>query len=367
MASNLNRWFAGRFTAIATVSLLLVSAAFAQHYTRTDLTTNSSSVSSAPNIDPNLINPWGLSRATSSPWWISDNGTGLSTLYDLNGVPQSLVVTIPPPKNATGPSAPTGTVFNYTTSFNVASGEPAAFIFVTEDGTISGWNPAVNVGEAVLMVNHPKRAIFKGCAIATTGHGPRLYVTNFQSGEIEVYNGQFHRVQQEERFHVTDLPPNFVPFGIQNVGGNLVVTYAQRDPGSKDENHGPGLGAVRVFSTGGDVLLRLQHNMFLNAPWGIALAPGDFGPFSHRLLIGNFGDGTIHVFNAFSGRFEGTLLDANGASLVIDGLWALSFAGDSTVNGSPTDLYFTAGPNDESDGIFGKINATAAEQRGNSE
>lgn len=367
MASILNRRFAARFTAIAGLMFLLVGASFAQHYTRTDLTTNSSSVSGAPNIDPNLVNAWGLSRATSSPWWISDNGTGLSTLYDLNGVPQSLVVTIPPPKNAQGPAAPTGTVFNYTTDFNVAPGEPASFIFVTEDGTISGWNGAVNLGEAVLMVNHPNKAIFKGCAIATTANGTRLYATNFKTGNVEVYNGKFHRVAREERFQDKTLPPNFVPFGIQNVGGNIVVTFAQRNPGSKDENHGPGLGAVRVFDTDGHLLLRVQHGTFLNAPWGIALAPGDFGPFSHRLLVGNFGDGTIDVFNAFSGRFEGTLLDPNGATLTIDGLWALSFAGDVTQNGSPTDLYFTAGPNDESDGLFGKISATTAEQRGNSE
>jgi uncharacterized protein (TIGR03118 family) len=216
-------------------------------------------------------------------------------------------------------------------------------------------------------VNRPKQAIFKGCAIATTGNGSRLYATNFKTGNVEVYNGSFQRVLREERFKDTTLPPNFVPFGIQNVGGNIVVTFAQRDPGSKDENHGPGLGAVRVFDTDGHLLLRLQHGMFLNAPWGIAMAPGDFGTFNHRILIGNFGDGTIDAFNAFSGRFEGTLLDPSGAPLAIDGLWALSFAGDPTQNGSPTDLYFTAGPNDESDGIFGKINATATEQRGNSE
>jgi len=161
MAGSVNLRFAARFTATVGLAFLFVSAAFAQHYTRTDLTTNSSSVSPAPNLDPNLVNAWGLSRATSSPWWVSDNGTGLSTLYDLNGAPQSLVVTIPPPKDAEGPSAPTGTVFNYTTSFEVAPGEPAIFIFVTEDGTISGWNPAVNLGEAIRMVNHPKKATIK--------------------------------------------------------------------------------------------------------------------------------------------------------------------------------------------------------------
>jgi uncharacterized protein (TIGR03118 family) len=297
----------------------------------------------------------------------SDNGTGLSTLYDLNGTIVPLVVTVPPPANQQGTSAPTGTVFNFTTSFEVAPGEPAAFIFVTEDGTISGWNPAVNLGAAVLMVNHPEKAVFKACALAVTDSGPRLYVTNFKTGKVEVYSDHFHRLTQEERFTDSTLPANFVPFGIQNIGGNLVVTYAQRDPGSEDENHGAGLGDVRVFDTKGHVLLRLPHGSYFNAPWGVAMAPGDFGPFSHRLLIGNFGDGTIHAFNALSGKLEGTLLDPSGSPLWIDGLWALSFAGDPAANGSPTDLYFTAGPDDESNGVLGKITASATEQRGNSE
>jgi uncharacterized protein (TIGR03118 family) len=367
MSATSLRSFAARSAAIVGLAFSLVGASFAQHYTRTDLTTNSSSVSSAPNIDPNLVNAWGLSRATSSPWWISDNGTGLSTLYDLNGVAQSLVVTIPPPANKKGPSAPTGTVFNYTTSFEVAPGQPAIFIFVTEDGTISGWNPVVNLGEAVRMVNHPGKAIFKGCAIAMTSAGPRLYATNFQTGKVEVYNGHFNRLANEEVFNDASLPTNFVPFGIQNVGGDIVVTYAHRSPGSEDEDHGAGMGDVRVFDTKGNVLLRLQHGNYFNAPWGVAIAPGDFGAFSHRLLIGNFGDGRIHAFNAFTGKFEGTLLDTNGGALWIDGLWALSFAGDATKNGAPNELYFTAGPNDENDGLFGKIDASALEQRGNSE
>ncbi|HEY6765787.1 MAG TPA: TIGR03118 family protein [Candidatus Sulfotelmatobacter sp.] len=355
-----------RLAALAALMILFVGTTFAQHYQRTDLTTDSSSVSSAPNIDPNLVNAWGLSRSTASPWWISDNGTGLSTLYDGTGAIQSLVVTIPPPKGVKGTSAPTGTVYNYTTSFEVTPGAPAIFIFVTEDGTIAGWSPAVDLNNAVIKVNAPDRAIYKGCAIATTANGPRLYAANFKTGNLEVYDGNFNRVNSEEHFRAT-LPPNYVPFNVQNVGGSLVVAYAQRDPGSKDENQGPGLGFVVVYDLTGKVLLKVQHGQFLNAPWGIALAPGDFGTFSHRLLIGNFGDGTIDAFNAFSGKFEGKLLDSTGANLTIDGLWALSFAGNSAGNGSATELYFTAGPNDESDGLFGKLTATDSEQRGNSE
>lgn len=357
---------AARTAATLGLAALLVGTVFAQHYTRTDITTNSSSISSAPTVDPNLVNPWGLSRATGSPWWISDNGSGLSTLYDGTGAIVPLVVTIPPPNGTEGTAAPTGTVFNYTTNFEVASGQPAVFLFVTEDGTISGWNPNVNLNASVTMVNAPKQAIYKGCALAMTAAGPRLYVTNFKTGNVEVWDGSFHRQRAEERFH-DRLPSNYAPFGIQNVGGNIVVTFAQRDPGSTDENHGAGLGFVRVFDTAGNVLVRIQHGTYLNAPWGIALAPGDFGPFSHRLLIGNFGDGTINAFNAFSGKFEGTLLDsATGGTLSIEGLWALSF-GDGTTSGSATTMYFTAGPTDESNGILGTLTATSSEQRGNSE
>jgi uncharacterized protein (TIGR03118 family) len=363
----LNRRIVARIAAIVGLPFLLAGAALAQHYTRTDLATNSASVSSAPNVDTNLVNPWGLTRATGSPWWISDNGMGLSSLYDGTGAVQSLVVGIPRAKGGKGLSSPTGAVFNYTTSFWVAANQPSVFLFTAEDGTISGWNPNVNLHQAVQKISRPLKAIYKGLAIATTAWGPRLYATNFMTGDVDVFDGSFHQVDSHGGFKDSTLPEHYAPFGIQNVGGNLVVTFAQRDPGSKDENHGAGLGFVRVFDTDGHLLLRIEHGAFLNAPWGIALAPGDFGPFSHRLLIGNFGDGTIHAFNAVSGKFEGTLLNSTGATLAIDGLWALSFAGDNAKNGVATELYFTSGPNDESDGVFGKLAATPAEQRGNSE
>jgi uncharacterized protein (TIGR03118 family) len=353
---------------VFTMVLLAASSALAQHYTRTDLTTNNSSVSPAPHIDPNLVNAWGLSRSSGSPWWISDNGTGLSTLYDSTGLAQSLIVSIPLPNGQTGTSKPTGTVFNYSSSFEVAPGAKSVFLFVTEDGTISGWNPNVNLNSAVVKVDHSKNgAIYKGCAIGTVPGGVRLYAANFASGQVEVYDGKFHQVTQVADFQDSKLPKNYAPFGIQNVGGNIVVTFARRPPGAGDEDHGSGLGFVDVFDLQGNLLLRLQHGSFLNAPWGIALAPGDFGTFSHRLLIGNFGDGLIHAFNAVSGKFEGTVQDATGAPLWIDGLWALSFAANSANSGLATELYFTAGPNDENDGVFGKLTAVGADQRGNSE
>ena len=377
--SRSRNWKHAAGLAALTLTFLLLSAGnvLAQHYLRTDLTADNSTTSStATNIDTSLVNAWGMARGTGSPWWISDNGTSLSTLYDGTGAARTLpapatcpllnCISIPLPDGTPG-GTPTGAVFNYTSSFEVGPGQKAIFLFATEDGTISGWNPNVNPSSAVVKVKRAGNAIYKGLALATTVQGPRLYASNFQSGAVEVFDAKFHRLNTPGKFQDPNLPLNYAPFGIQNVGGNIVVTFAHRAPGSKDEDHGPGVGFVDVFDATGKLLLRLQHGPFLNAPWGIAQAPGDFGPFSHRLLIGNFGDGFIHAFNAVSGKFEGTLLDSNGAPLWIDGLWGLSFGGNSANNGLATELFFTAGANDESDGIFGKITATGSEQRGNVE
>jgi uncharacterized protein (TIGR03118 family) len=353
---------------ITTLALVFSSAAFAQHYQQTDLVADSKSVSSTATIDPNLVNAWGLSRATGSPWWVSDNGTGLSTLYDGTGAIVPLVVTIPPPMGGTGPAAPTGTVFNFTKSFNVRPGRTAIFLFATEDGTISGWNPGADPTNAIVKVDNSQQgAIYKGLAIARKGVINRLYTTNFTTGQVEMYDGKFQPVMIAGAFQDPNLPRNYAPFGIQNVGGMIVVTFAHRRPGSRDEDHGTGLGYVDVFDFNGSLLLRLQHGPFLNAPWGIALAPSDFGTFSHRLLIGNFGDGRIHAFNLVTGMVEGMLLNPDGTPLWIDGLWALSFGGDGAKNGPATELFFTAGPNDENDGLYGTITPVASENRGNSE
>jgi len=367
MSRSRNCKHAATLAALLLTVVLGASSALAQHFQRTDLTADNATTSpTAANFDPNLVNPWGMSRASGSPWWISDNGTWLSTLYDGAGAPKSLVVSIPLPNGQPG-GAPTGTVFNYTAAFEVSSGNPAIFLFSTEDGSISGWNPSVSLTSAVVKVNRSGSAVYKGLAIASTASGPRLYAANFKSGAVDVFNGRFQRMTVPGAFLDANLPLNYAPFGIQNVGGNIVVTFAHRKPGSKDEDHGAGLGFVDVFDVGGRLLLRLQHVPLLNAPWGIAQAPGDFGPFSHRLLIGNFGDGTIHAFNAVSGKFEGTLLNQNGAPLAIDGLWGLSFGGDDTNSGLATELFFTAGANHENDGILGKIAPVSSDQRGNTE
>lgn len=352
---------------------LPATQAFAQHYTRTDLTADNAATSpTAVNLDPNLVNAWGISRSSGSPFWISDNGAGLTTLYtgtgagvNLGGTPG---VTIPTP-DGTGMSTPTGTVWNYSTGFQVGTNAPAIFMFVTEDGTISGWNPGVDLKHAILKVNRAGKAIYKGCALAQTKDGVFLYVTNFKTGRVEVFDSTFKLLRSEElEFHGEDGHfRNFVPFNIQNVGGNLVVTFAHRAPGSGDEDHGAGLGFVGIYDTRLHLISTLQHGPWFNAPWGVALAPADFGPFGHRLLIGNFGDGTINAFNAFTGEHVGTMLNPDGSTLAIDGLWGLSFGSGAKNSGLPTELFFTAGPNEENDGLFGKLTATATEQLGNTE
>ncbi len=365
-------------TAVASVSFtfLIGSAvpATAQHYNRVDLTTDQPILApaitdtSAVNPDPHLVNSWGLARSATSAWWIADNHAGVSTLYDGNGSPQQLVVTVPPPKDVTGQAAPTGLVFNATPSFQVAPNQQAIFIFATEDGTISGWNPRVNPTEAIRMVNQPGKAIYKGLAIAQTARGNFLYTTNFVTGKVEVFDSRFKPV------HVNDFAfrnpfligrSNWSAFGIQNVGGNIVVTYAKRRQGETDEEHGTGFGRVAIFDTEGRFLNELQPGPWMNAPWGIALSPADFGAFSHRILIGNFGSGHIEVFNTITGRHEGELLNADGNPLFVENIWALSFGSGTT--GLFNELFFTSGPNDENDGLFGKITVVSSEQRGNAE
>jgi uncharacterized protein (TIGR03118 family) len=370
-----------RSARMVTVSGLLLAVtslpSFAQHFTRTDLTVNQSAVSpTAPNLDSNLKNAWGLTRSATSAWWIADNHAGVSTLYDSAGVPQPtspLIVTIPGVNGEQG--TPTGTVFNYTTGFEVAPGAHAIFLFVTEDGTIAGWNPTVKPTDAVQVVPVPTtsgqpahtEAVYKGCTLATTAQGTFLYVTNFGEGRVDVFDSAFHRVHLGQyAFRDPRVPKGFNPFNVQNVGGNLVVTFAKKERGNDDETHGPGLGFVAIFDPQGRLLMDLQHGSFLDAPWGVTQAPSDFGAFSHRLLIGNQGDGTINAFNLVTGKFEGKLLDESGANLAIDGLWALNFGSNGT-SGSAIELFFTAGPDEEADGLFGKIVPLSTEQRGSNE
>ncbi len=331
-----------------------------QHYNIANLTSNLNSL--APVMDPNLVNPWGLSRSSGGPWWVSDNGTGKSTLYDGTGKVQSLVVTIP----AADPSAqgtPTGTMFNGdAASFQLAPSKNAIFLFVTEDGTISGWNPGVNPKQAIIMVNTKGRSVFKGATIATVETEgvvkPYLYAADFRRARVAVYDAAFNEVRlSEETFEDDRMPDGYAPFNVQNIGGNIYVAYAKQDGARHDEVDGTGKGFVDVFSSRGKLLNRFDHGSWFNAPWGLALAPGDFGAHSHDLLVGQFGSGEILAFDAVSGAFKGRLTGTDNNPLHIDGLWALTFGGDGAGNGPATTLFYAAGIDHESNGVFGKITA----------
>jgi len=352
-------------TVVRTLALtfLLSPFAAAQHYTQTNLVSDLDGMAAV--TDPNLKNPWGLARSSGSPWWVSNNGTGTSTLYDAKGNPQPatpLVVTIPPPKNSTATATPTGTVYNGTMDFTVAPNKPAIFIFVTEDGTISGWNPGVDPLNAQLVQDNSKKgAIYKGCTISELHGAHYLYVTNFHAGRVEVYDAGFQRIKLSERAFDDDrLPRGYGPFNIQAIGSNLYVTYAKQDADKHDDVAGPGLGFVDVFSPSGKLRARLEHGPWLNSPWGVALAPGEFGEFSHNVLIGNFGSGQVAAYNPVTGKFRGMMKNPDNSVLTIDGLWALSFANNGAA-GSSTTLYFSAGLNDEADGLFGTLTPVTTE------
>ncbi len=336
-------------------------------YQQTNLVSSASGV--APVTDPNLVNPWGIARSSGGPWWISDNNSGLSTLYSGTGSILPLVVTVPAADpNSSMPGSPTGIVFNGSQGFALAAGKPALFLFVTEDGTISGWNPGVQPNKAVIVV-HQKKSVFKGATIATvnsrqTGTQTLLYVADFAKGKIEVFNSSFQRMPQwEEAFDADDIPYGFAPFNIQNIGGNLFVTYAKQDASLQNEIDGPGLGFVRVYTAEGRPLLRLQHGAWMNAPWGVAVAPSDFGPFSHDILVGNFGSGWIAAYNPVTGKFLDYLRDAHGQIVTIDGVWGLAPGNDGKA-GNATSIYFSAGSNHEQGGLFGTLTALQNPQGG---
>lgn len=353
------------------VLLLLPSTGFAQHYTQTNLVSSIGGVGTNPvnPTDSQLVNAWGLTRSVTSPWWVSDNGTGLSTIYNGAGNKQGLVVTIPVPMGAAGPSKPTGVVFNGTSDFALPANGKATFIFVTEDGTIAGWNGG---NTAVIVVDNSKsHAVYKGCTIGELNGKHYLYVANFHSGSIEVYDSSFKRVRLQGGAFVdsdndhddNDQGPgfkgqnNFAPFNVQAIGTNIYVAYAKQDPDKMDEVAGRGLGNVTVFDTAGRRLQKLEHGDWLNAPWGIAMAPGEFGEFSHALLVGMFGSGQIAAFNPIDGSFIGLMKTPapDEAVLRIDGLWAIAFGAGNANSGPYNTLFFTAGPNSEGDGLFGTL------------
>ncbi len=327
----------------------------AQHYSQKLLVADRPGI--AANLDSNLVNPWGLSRSSGSPWWASDNGTGKATLYDGAGHPFPLVVTIPPANKSIKTGSPTGTVFNGGTGFQLVPGQPALFLFVTEDGTVSGWNPSVDPATAVIRVNENPQSVFKGATIANVGLNSFLYVADFRQGHLQVFDTSFHHVPSMEALFKDDrLPSGYAPFNVQNIGGDLYVTFGLQDSAKHDQLNGAGLGYVDAFTPTGALLRRFDHGSWLNAPWGLALASSDFGAFSHDLLVGQFGSGTIQVYDPLTGHLKGHLNDASNKPIQHEGLWSLSFGSDSTA-GPATTLFFSAGPNNEQNGLFGSITA----------
>jgi uncharacterized protein (TIGR03118 family) len=343
----------GSLTALSLLAMALLSLpAFAQSYQATILNSDLANIS--PNTDPNLTNPWGLVAGPSGPWWVSDNGTGLSTLYDGTGTTLGLVVTIPS-WDGSGTGTPSGIAFNGTSDFQLTAGNPATFLFVTEDGTVQGWNHNVNPTSAVIEVNNFTTAVYKGMALASAGGANYLYTANFHAGTVDVFDTNFapHSFGSNA-FVDSTIPTGFAPFNIQLIGSNLVVTYAKQDAEKHDDVAGPGNGYVDIYDTQGNLIRRLPHIIQMNSPWAIVQAPANFGAFSNDLLIGNFGSGSIMGFDPNSGNFIGLMQDPAKLQLRIDGLWALQFGNGGTA-GPVNTLYFTAGNFGETYGTFGSL------------
>jgi uncharacterized protein (TIGR03118 family) len=335
-------------SAIASVQLFLTPAfAGTSYYQQTNLVSDLPGL--AANTDANLVNPWGVSFGPAGPFWVSGNATGVTSLYNSGGTPLPLVVTIPPPGGSPPGTAskPTGQVFNGSANFALATGA-SRFIFATEDGTIAAWNAGTT---AALVVDNSASAVYKGLGIDSSQSN--LYAANFSSGKIDKFGSSFNYLGS---FADPTLPAGYAPFNVQNLNGKLYVAYAKQNPGTADDEPGLGNGFVDIFDPGSNTFARLVSQGVLDSPWGLAIAPADFGSFSNDLLVGNFGDGRINAYDPVSGNLLGQLSDAQGMAIQIDGLWALTF-GNGGNAGSKNALYFTAGINNEADGLFGKLEA----------
>jgi uncharacterized protein (TIGR03118 family) len=327
------------------VALLAAPKAFGDTYSWTNFQSDIAGV--AQHVDENLVNPWGMAASANGTIWVSDNGTGVSTLYGQDGTARSLVVTIPTAARNREGGNPTGVVFNSTDFFQVTkngTSAPAFFIFVSEDGSISGWNPTLDQTNAIIAVDNGTNrgrnsAIYKGATLGVANGHNFLYATNFHTGKVETYDENFHQVNPNG-FVDPNLPAGYGPFGIRQFNGEIFVTYAKQDRAREDDVPGPGFGFVNVFDTSGNFLRRLISNGELNAPWGLALV-------EDGLWVGNFGDGRINNYDPVTGAFIETLVRADGTPLEFDGLWDLLPLGDG--------VFFTAGIADEEHGLFGII------------
>ena len=331
---------------VLAAAILTATSGRADTYSWTNFQSDIAGV--AQHVDPNLVNPWGMSVSPSGTIWVSDNGTGVSTLYHQDGTAVSLVVTIPTAARNRDVGNPTGQVFNGTAFFQVTkngNSAPAFFIFVSEDGSISGWNPTLDATHAIIAVDNGtnrgvNRAIYKGATLGVANGHNFLYVTDFHTSKVETYDESFHQVNPGG-FVDPDLPAGYGPFGIRNINGEIFVTYAKQDHAREDDVACASCGFINVFDTSGNFLRRLVSNGNLNAPWGLALVEGD------ELWVGNFGDGFINVYDPMTGDFIETLMRADGTPLQFDGLWDML-----PLNGG---VFFTAGIADEEHGLFGII------------
>jgi uncharacterized protein (TIGR03118 family) len=326
-------------SALLGLSLVLVSSsALAQSYKTIFLTSDLSG--KARHTDPLLKNPWGLAYGPSAPFWISDEASGYSTLYDANGDPQSLQVIVPP-ISGSAPGTPTGIVYNSSQDFKIDSWT-SLFLFDTLDGTISGWSDFFP-SQALIAVTNPG-ASYTGLAIASNSSGNFIYAADFANNKVDIYNGTFGLVTS---FTDPAIPAGFAPFGVQNIGGQIYVAYAAT-------SGGPG-GYIDIYALDGTFVKHFAHGTPLNQPWGMALAPHDFGTLGNTVLVtNNITAGTINGFNASTGKLVGTMMNSSGKPVTINGLWGIEFGGGSTANGLKNQLFFTAGPND-TDGYFGVI------------
>ena len=336
---------------LAVVSAIAISApaAAAAQVSVSNLVTDDPAAHAAQIMDPGLINAWGLSYSPTSPFWVSSNGTGQAQLYAVNPATQAttkqgLTVSIP------GDGTVTGQVFN---SKGAAAFGGDLFMFVSEDGTISGWRGALGT-TAETLVSGSSANVYKGVAFGTIGTDSYLYAANFRAGTIDVDKGSGAAPALSGTFSDPNLPAGYAPFNVQNLAGTLYVTYAKQDATKHDEVAGPGSGFVDSYDLQGHLLSRVATAGTLNAPWGLAIAPGSFGAMAGALLVGNFGDGHINAYNPTTHAPLGQVQDAGGGPLAIDGLWAIS-PGNGGNGGSSSLLYFTAGPDGESHGIFGVL------------
>jgi len=356
------------YWAAAGIAALLVGAqpADAGFVTQTNLI--SDGVVPAAVIDPNFFNPWGMAAFPGGPIWVNLNNFGTSIIVLANGTEEFPEFNVPLPTFEAGTpgilSAPDGIVANTTNGFKITQNgvtAPALFLFDTEDGTISGWNPEVNPTDAVLAIDKSVNgtgAVYKGLGIFTDSAGTFLLAANFRSGFVEVYDGNFHLVRQ---FRDNRLPADWGPFNVQTLSnGQIYVTYAKQDQSKHDDTGGFGFGAVDRVDIFGNVLAHVPGPFVFNSPWGLSIAPSSWGHFANQLLVGNFEDGTVRVFDAMRLNEIGTLHNANGSVFTVDGLWGLMQGnGTGPADGGDTDkIYFSAGPNGQADGIWGYLSYT---------